>query len=214
MVSITQNLGRIIPISRDKFKTNVQYVGMDEVIYGFNIYRARKNIAIPTGTLPTDTTYWQKVTGFYSEELCLVDKYEVTLTHSKAIQLDNGSYDRIEVDLNLQLSGASLIYVDTKFGDISTFPNFATYDAGNYTTDDNYDEVYFDVRLRDFNSTSRKTRAIGRGTGFNNGAPFTADTVWEAADATETNAINIVALNGVTMTGSIVVKKYKYLLAV
>ena len=212
MTTITQNLGKIIANPRGKYSALTQYYEFDEVIYNSELYRARKGSAIAIGTLPTNVTYWTKTNAIYTQELVAIEKFDFTLVNNSKFALDSIDYDKVTLDINVVLSSASLIYIDTKFGAISSFPSNASYNT-YYDADDNYSELYLDVNLRDYNNVSRKTRAIALGTGFTAGLPAAVSTVFEADIVDQTNAINVVALNGVTMNGTIILKKYKYLFA-
>jgi hypothetical protein len=208
---MSQNLGRIYPNPRGQYSITAQYYELDEVIYTFQVYRVKKNVSPPVGTLPTDTNYFIKTGTYTTNNVCLIDKYLVNAAGNKIIPIDAVGYDKLELTIDVQLSAASLIYVDTGSTGITGFPALSTY-ASNYSSSNNYDELLMEAWITNYDNNQRRTKVLGKGKGFTaNAISNVGDITFIRSVSEISNAINVVGLNSATMTGSITLKKYKYI---
>ena len=97
---------KIAPLPRGEYSSSATYAKLDVVSYNGSSYMARK--AVPTGTVPTNTTYWQ-----VSAEKATIGEGSITTD-----MLANGSvtYEKIAsgADAYIALNALGLSIVDGK----------------------------------------------------------------------------------------------------
>lgn len=208
--TLVQNVGKIIPTPRGKFNAsaNPQYKDLDEVSYFGEIYRVKKNLTVPTGVLPTNTTYWVKTAMTYSQESVYIEKLTYNNVRNFIVPLPV-TYEKIEVELYLTFNQSSLLVFDVKNVG-GNFPSVSSYDS-LYTASDNYEEVNIDVVLRSHAKVDVKTKLSAVGAGYQDDVFIPFDAILVANAAGISDELNVVVLNNATMSGYIFVKKYNYL---
>ena len=206
---IEQNLGRVIPFYRGTYSVASQYIELDEVTYDGIIYRVKKNAVPAVGTLPTNTIYWELSNRYQTNEITIIENIQLSGMLSTVINL-TPNYNKVLIEVNVMLSKPSTIIVDVKNDGTNVFPTPQQYTTDYYTTDGNNNEWVFDVSLINYNKSQVRTRMLVEGYGFLDEDFTRIENVLVSPVAGICNAVNIVALNGAEMTGTIVVKKIKY----